>query len=402
MSKVIAHIDLNAFFARAEEIKNPSLQNKPIAVGGVGRSGIVSTCSYTARKYGVHSGMPTFKAQQLCKDLIVINGDYRFYSLLSNEFIQFVKSFTPIIEQMSIDECFCDFTSVFLDKKIKPEAYFRNIQLGLFKKTGLKCSIGIGPTKFIAKMASDIKKPLGLTIIHKKDIAKYLFPLPVGSYFGIGVKSVPKLNAIGINTIGDLYYGLKSKEEKITNFYGKYGQDIINHLEGNSSDVVNTVFDDKQLSISNRDTLPYDMNDASQINPYLLNSFEVVYSRFKKLKMLCGGITISYRYNNFKTKTFAKKLSEITDNKEKLMSAVIAQFNKTYNNEYIRQIGVIFDRLTPKLESQIQMNMFDFEDYEEENKLDDIITQINKNLDSDSALLFRASKLLENKKNENK
>ena len=185
MGKIILHVDLNAFFVRCEEIKNPNLIGKAVIIGHEGRSGIVSTCSYKAREYGIHSGMPTFMATQKCKDLIIIPGDYSFYEEMSNKFFDYLSRFSDLIEKASIDECYVDMTHYFkkgddVVKKLKA------IQDGLYKETGLKCSIGISVSKFLAKMGSDYKKPMGLTIIHKRDISKILFPLKVESMFGVG------------------------------------------------------------------------------------------------------------------------------------------------------------------------------------------------------------------------
>ena len=177
-SKVIVHIDLNAFFARCEEIKNPDLEGKPVAIGHDGRGGVVSTCSYEARKYGVSSAMPMFKAKKLCRKLIIMPCDYRFYSLMSKTFFNFVKRYTPIIEMASVDELFADFTLPLKNEK-DPVAFFRKLQDDLFKETGLKCSIGVSTTKFLAKMASDYQKPMGLTIIRKRDIPDIIFPLKI-------------------------------------------------------------------------------------------------------------------------------------------------------------------------------------------------------------------------------
>ena len=209
MSKVIVHIDLNAFFARCEEIKDPSLENKPVAIGHDGRGGIVSTCSYAARKYGVSSAMPMFKARQLCPNLIVIPGDYHYYSSMSKKFFNFVRRYTKLVEPASVDECFADFTDAVKGQK-DVVSFFRKLQEDLFKETGLKCSIGVSTTRFLAKMASDYQKPMGLTIIHKRDIKNILFPLKVESMFGVGKRTAPRLKSVGIKTIGEMTRMLKT------------------------------------------------------------------------------------------------------------------------------------------------------------------------------------------------
>ena len=131
-SKVIVHIDLNAFFARCEEIKDPSLEGKPVAIGHEGRGGIVSTCSYAARKYGASSAMPMFKAKQLCPHLIILPVDYHFYSMMSKRFFAFIRRYTTLVEAASVDECFADFTFALRDEK-DPVAYFRKLQEDLYK-----------------------------------------------------------------------------------------------------------------------------------------------------------------------------------------------------------------------------------------------------------------------------
>lgn len=203
MSKVIMHIDLNAFFATAETIKDPSLEGLPLVVAGTSRRGIVSTASYEARKYGIHSAMPTYQARQLCSNLIILPGDYEYYQKLSNEFFEYLKTYSSIIEPASIDEGYVDITEQITNVN-DPMKYLRDIQNGLYEKTKLKCSIGIGPTKFLAKMASDMKKPMGITIIRRKDIQKILWPLPIKDMFGIGKKTFPRLESLGIYKIGDL------------------------------------------------------------------------------------------------------------------------------------------------------------------------------------------------------
>ena len=203
MSKIIMHIDLNAFFATAEVIKDPSLEGKPLIVAGSSRRGIVSTASYEARKYGIHSAMPTYQAQRLCPGVIIRGGDFELYHRLSNKFFNYVRNYTNIIEIASIDECYADMSECMKDVK-DPVEYLKNLQNDLYEKTKLKCSIGLAPNKFLAKMASDMKKPMGITIIRKKDVKKILWPIKIKDMYGVGKKTFPRLERLGIKTIGDL------------------------------------------------------------------------------------------------------------------------------------------------------------------------------------------------------
>ena len=395
MAKVIVHIDLNQFFVRCEEIKNPTLIGKPVAVGGDGRKGIVSTCSYEARSYGIHSGMPTFQAKMLCKNLILLPGDYRFYELMSKEFISYIRRYTRKIEQMSVDECFCDFTDVFKNQNINnPELYLKKLQDGLFKTTKLKCSIGVAPTKFLAKMGSDYKKPMGITIIRKKDIKDILFPLPVKDLFGIGKKTYPKIERAGYKTIGDLYYGIKNNDEALSNFFGSYKQDLIDELEGNSSDVVSTgPSDPKSMGMTR--TLDFDSNDKFYIRNFLTNLINNILDDFSGSGRLCKTIQITYKNANheegFQTTTVSKSFDNYTDSREEIYREGIKLFEKTYKGEEIRLIGFTLKNLKDKHDVVVQMTFDNFERHESENKTQLLINELNRK--AKKPIFFRLSDL---------
>ena len=395
MAKVIVHIDLNQFFVRCEEIKNPTLIGKPVAVGGDGRKGIVSTCSYEARSYGIHSGMPTFQAKMLCKNLILLPGDYKFYELMSKEFISYIRRYTRKIEQMSIDECFCDFTDVFKNQNINnPELYLKKLQDGLFKTTKLKCSIGVAPTKFLAKMGSDYKKPMGITIIRKKDIKDILFPLPVKDLFGIGKKTYPKIERAGYKTIGDLYYGIKNNDEALSNFFGSYKQDLIDELEGNSSDVVYTgPSDPKSMGMTR--TLDFDSNDKFYIRNFLANLINNILDDFSGSGRLCKTIQITYKNANhdegFQTTTVSKSFDNYTDSREEIYREGIKLFEKTYKGEEIRLIGFTLKNLKDKHDVVVQMTFDNFERHESENKTQLLINELNRK--AKKPIFFRLSDL---------
>src|SRR5574344_765366 len=388
MSKIILHIDLNAFFATCEEIKNPSLIGKPLIVGGDGRCGIVSTASYEARKYGIHSGMPTFQAKMLCKNLIICNVDFKYYELMSKEFIHYISQYSPYIEQMSVDECFVDITETY--KKYGNNdinTYLKNIQDGLYRKTKLKCSIGVAPTRFLAKMASDMKKPMGITIIRKRDIKEMLFPLPVKSYFGIGKKTYPKLEKIGIKTIGDLYYSIKKNNTDANALLGSFSGSIIDELEGNSSDEIHTDYGDpKSIGVSR--TLSSDSNDSYEIKKYLLELAKGVIEDMKSKSFLTKTITIQYKdadfETNFKSKTVSKSFSEPTDDLNEIIKSTGDLFDKSYDGTMIRLIGFSVKNLKEKHSVVTQMHFNDYDKHEKENEIELIIGNLNRKMNKDT------------------
>ena len=204
MMQVIFHIDLNAFYASAEISRNPSLKGKPVVISGKSKRSIITTASYEARKYGIHSAMPLFQAKQLCKDLIILPADFELYHRLSNEFFTIIASYSEILEVASIDECYLDVTAIIQEKKIHPVVLAKDIQTKVYEQLNLQCSIGISPNKFLAKMASDMKKPMGITVLTRNNLKEVMWPLDIKDMFGIGKKTQPKLRAVGINTIGDL------------------------------------------------------------------------------------------------------------------------------------------------------------------------------------------------------
>ena len=387
--KVIVHIDLNAFFARCEEIKNPALEGKPIAVGHEGRGGVVSTCSYAARKYGVSSAMPMFKAKQLCPKLIVCPVDFHFYHMMSNTFFCFVKRYTKLVEAASVDECFADFTDR-LKNEPDPVVFFRKMQLDLYQETGLKCSIGVSTTKFLAKMASDYKKPMGLTIIRKKDIKKILFPLNVGSMFGIGKKTAPRLKAIGVNIIGDLYEKMQNHDAEVMKMLGKSFQTLKDWLEGKGSDEIELEKWDPK-SIGNSTTLPFDTDDAIEIKKYFLDLSNRVSNRSKKENKIGHTIQIVVKDTEFKSFNKSMTLDEPTNDADIIYESACALYDKNFKGLTLRLVGVTLQNLINPRDMSMQMSLFDAEKRENDNVTKSLIDEINRALKK--PLLKRASEV---------
>lgn len=392
MAKVIAHIDLNAFFVRAEEIKDPSLVGKSVAIGHLGRAGIVSTCSYKAREYGVRSGMPMNKAVQLCPDLIIIHGDYKYYSKLSKSFISYVKRYTPLVEQASVDECYADFTEQ-IKKCNDPIKFFKDFQEGLFKETKLYCSIGVSITKFLAKMGSDYKKPNGLTFIRKKDIANILYPLPIEDMFGIGKKTSPRLRSINVNTIGDLYINLVNKDQMTLDILGSFSSVLKDWLEGKGSDEIILEFDAAK-SIGASTTLFEDTNEYEIISKTFEELAKEVSSRANESDQVGTTIQIMAKDTFYKAHIKSITIDEPTNKWEKIYSVAMKLYEKNYSSLVVRAVGVTLQNLIDKKDMVVQMTFFDYEEHIEQSATKMLINELNKKLSKPS--LKRLSEVKKN------
>ena len=397
MSKIILHIDLNAFFVTCEIIKNPTLKGKPVIIGHLGRAGIVSTCSYEARKQGVSSGMPTFKAVQLCKNAIILPVDYNYYQTKSHEFFNFVNKYATKIEMASIDECFVDMSDE-LKKVADVTAYLRNFQNELLKQTGLMCSIGVAPTKFLAKMASDMQKPLGLTIIRRKDVRKMIDPLPIEDFFGIGKKTSPRLRQLGINTIGDLAKRINDDNDyEIKKELGKFSSVIKEWINGYGDDNVEVEpYDPKSIGMSH--TLNYDTNDFDELKNQLVRITKEVCSKAKYSKKIGTTVQIVLKDNNFKVINRSKRLEKPTNKQDIIINYVIDLLEQNYDDSrMIRLVGVTLQNLLDEASASIQMSIFDdYETIKEEYATTLLINELNRKMNK-KVFKTASEQLMENK-----
>ena len=377
MSKIILHIDLNAFFVRCEEIKNPTLEGKPVIIGRNGRGGIVSTCSYAAREYGVRSGMPTYQALFKCPNVILIEGDYHYYQQKSNEFFAFIKKYTTIVEPASIDECFADFTDVLKGNK-EPISYLREMQKELFKETKLKCSIGVAPTKFLAKMASDMKKPDGLVVIRKKDAKSKLAPLPIEDFFGIGKKTSPRLRQIGINTIGDLIKRIDEEDPQIKQELGKFYFVISDWINGKGDDEVNTQPWDPK-SVGHSTTLFSDALSVEELEKPLRELSEEVARDAQKEGKKGKTVQLVLKDNEFKIINRSKRLPQMSNSFNDIFKTAFELLKENYDGRPIRLIGVTLQQLKNPKETYEQLSIFDnYEQIKEENQTRLLIGELNR------------------------
>ena len=280
-ARVIFHIDLNSFFASAEILKNSALAGQPVVVAGLNRRSVVSTASYEARSYGVHSAMPLHMAMEKCPELVVVQGDYSWYEELSERFFKYLRKFSPFIEPASIDECYMDVTEAIKAYK-RPLDLAWIIQKNVMDDLRLPCSIGVAPNKFLAKMASDMRKPMGITVLRKQEVPRKLWPLPISDMWGIGKKSVPLLIENGIETIGDL--ASEENEKKVMTLLGKHAYGFIQNARGNGSSKLN--YNQGVQSISQSTTLDRDISEYDEVKTVFIRLAKSLSTRAKEERII--------------------------------------------------------------------------------------------------------------------
>lgn len=360
--KIIFHIDLNAFFASCAVIKEPHLKDKVFVVGGnpMTRRGVVSTASYPARKLGIHSAMSINDAFRIYPKLIIVPLQFNLYQKYSNLFFQFLKRYSNIVLEGSIDEAYVDMTEI---SRVKhPLAIAKEIQEGLINEYGLPCSIGIASTLFLAKMASDMQKPLGITVLRKKDIVSKLFPLPISACFGIGKKTYPRLEQIGIMTIGD--FTKKENKEKILSIMSEQSyESYLEHILGHSSDVIDPKRYAIPKSISNETTLNYSMDSNDAIFKVITEILEHTHERLISEELVAKTVGIRLRDSNFETINRSFTFKEHTDDFETFYDAVEMLFEENYHGEALRLVGVFMGSVLQKKDLKMDYNLFTYQEF---------------------------------------
>lgn len=341
--KRICHIDLNAFFCQCEILLDSSLKGKAIAVGNFAKRGVISTSSYEARKKGVYSAMSCYEAKNICPELILVTPHFGLYEEKSNQFFSYLQNRFPVLEKASIDECYIDLTEALSSSNNRNDEndFLFDLQMDLFRHTSLKCSIGLSYNKFLAKMASDMKKPLGITIIHPGDIEKMIHPLPISSFFGIGKKTAPLLMENGIQTIGDL---ANSEDERVKKILGSSFRFFKNEANGIGDDFVDcSSFDPK--SISSERTFLDDVTSYEEISAMILNCTKEAVQELKKYHKEALTISLKLRNAQFVTKSKRMTLVHPSDDQATLYSSFMKIFDSFYHDEPLRLIGVSIEKV---------------------------------------------------------
>lgn len=331
----ILHMDMDAFFAACEEKKNPSLKGKPVVIGGQGdpsKRGVVSTANYEARKFGIHSAMPLKTAHKLCRQAVFLPVDYEAYVAVSLQFKTVMRNACPIMEDVGIDEAFLDISNLMEES----EAVAASIKAGILEKTCLTCSIGIAPNKLLAKIASDMQKPDGLTILSEKEIETRVWPLPIRKLYGIGPKTEMHLKAMGIESIGQLAaLPAGTLIEEFGNSYGYYLFEASRGMD-DSPLVINW----EPKSISRETTFQVDVRDWQVIAKTLADLTREIVSDMKEQGYLARTVTIKIRFGDFQTLTRATTLADYTDTEETVRKAAFSCLKRIELNKRVRLVGV--------------------------------------------------------------
>lgn len=344
LERKILHVDMDAFFASVEVLDNPKLKGKPVIVGGTTKRGVVATCSYEARNFGVKSAMPIFMAKELCPSAIFLPTRFYRYREISKKIFDIFYKFTPFVEPVSIDEAFLDITK----NRENPIIIAEKIKYEVKNEVGLTLSVGISYNKFLAKLASDWNKPNGLKVITEEMVPEILLPLRISKVYGLGSKSVKRLNNIGIFTIQELY---ELPKEIFFEYFGKFGVEIYNRIRGIDHREIKTVRERK--SIGREITLSNDTNDKDVLIRYL-KEFSISIEKSLNSKNLMGKtITIKIKTTSFINHTKSKTLSTYIYRSEEILKESFDILREVQFSEKIRLIGVSISSLKEKVEEQI-------------------------------------------------
>lgn len=346
---IIAHVDMDAFFASVEQRDNPTLRGKAVIVGGTGSRGVASTCSYEARKYGVHSAMPMVQARRLCPHGIFIPGRMEHYREVSQEIFAVLMSFTPQVEAASIDEAFLDLTgTTHFYSSLKELG--EKLQSRIYEQVSLTASVGIAPNKFLAKLASDWRKPQGLTVIKDDEVEDFLQPLPVEKLWGVGPATVAKLHKYGFATAGDL---ARAPSGELVSILGRQGKVLWDLAHGHDPRPVEVEREAK--SMGQELTFSEDLSSAAA-RPYLAQLAAKVGSRLRAEGLGASTITLKARYANFETITRSYTLAAPTQDDDLIFETAWSLLEKLPTGRSYRLLGVTASRLSASRQLSLFQN----------------------------------------------
>ncbi|NJP38801.1 DNA polymerase IV [Alkalicoccus luteus] len=356
--RIIFHIDLNSFYASVEAADDSSLKGKPLAIAGNAkkRKGIVVTASYEAKRKGIKPPVPLWEAKRACPDLIVREPRFFRYREMSARFFEILRTKTELVEPVSIDEGYLDMTDSLNEQH--PIAAAEAIQQQILDELDLPCSIGIGPNKFLAKTASDWKKPLGITVLRKRDVQQLLWPLSCEEMHGIGARTAEKLKQLDIETIGDI---AACGEKKLKDAFGTSGERMFQKAWGIDKRQVDPEAAEEFKSIGNSRTLPEDAVSLEDMKPVMHLLASLVAERLHKKHVYASGLQLTIRYSTWETVQRSTRLPyPLSDHKT--IETYANELLETYwNGGRVRLLGLTGIDLIEKGNAVKQLDLFSYE-----------------------------------------
>ena len=374
----ILHVDMDAFYASVEQRDRPELRGKPVIVGGVQGRGVVCAASYEARKFGVHSAMPSSTARRLCPHGVFLPVRMQHYAEIGRQIRAIFLSFTPLVEPLSLDEAFLDVHGCEGLFGPVPEIA-RQIKHRVRAETGLIASVGVAPNKYLAKLASDYGKPDGFMVLSPDQVAAFLRPLPIGRIWGVGAKGERRLHDISIRTIGQI---TALPEKVLIDRFGEMGRHIW-HLAHGLDD--RTVVPDREAkSVSTETTFASDIGDRAVLRVWLLDLVDHLASRLRHEGIWTRTIDVKMRSSDFRTVTRSTTLREATNLTNAIWKAAVELFERSLANELmpVRLLGIGATKLTR--DPVVQSDLFEDNSHSQQSALDHAIDTIRGQFGSGS------------------
>ena len=302
----ILHVDMDAFYASVEQRDDPSLRGRPVIVGGTGNRGVVAAASYEVRRYGVHSAMPMREALRRCPDAVCVSPRISHYAAESARIFEVFREYTPLVQGLSLDEAFLDVSASLT--AFGPAAEIAGeIKKRIRERTGLTASVGAAPNKLVAKIASDLRKPDGLVIVRPGEVQALLDPLPVRKLFGLGEKTAPKVEALGIHTFRDLRL---ANPDRLRPVFGRYTERVIERAAGIDDRPVEPDLDEKQVSAE--ETFETDLRDPARLSSEIVRLADKACARLRRRGLAARCVTVKIRRADFTTYTRQRHVEPAT------------------------------------------------------------------------------------------
>jgi DNA polymerase-4 len=353
VQRIILHVDMDAFYASIEQRDEPSLRGKPVVVGGAGRRGVVATASYEARRFGVHSAMPMAQARRLCPQAVVVSPRMEAYLRTSEQIMEQLATFSPLVEPLSLDEAFLDMTGA-SNLFGPPDAMARQIVSAVRKQTELSCSVGIGSNKFLAKLASDLDKPGGVTWIPFDDARAFIAPLPIRKLWGVGPRAADKLERVSLSRIGDVAAADRALlDSQLGTSLGGH----VHHLAHGIDDRP-VVASRERKSVGAEQTLEQDIRGFDAIMGVMRKQCERVAEGLRKKQLLAAGVRVKLRYSEtFRLATRQAALPRPCDDSRSLIGGAQKLLERLELDQAVRLVGAAAYDLRAR-DSQRQLGLF--------------------------------------------